>query len=370
MPPGSRDRERDNYGREKRPNTRKASEIVDCRALLKASLLVPCLGHPCSASPWREGTLPKRIPAGTKLVAADQNGGARTLIRASGVQAKPVEHRHLSPHFLIGGQPSWKHSGPVQLDLATVGNTPPIQAHAAGEQIPIVAARSLLETDYLPGHPSRPQDQQSRGATGKSIAYGESTGRQPFVLNALKLAGLTRKDVKLVPLRAADFPRCGAHRPGRRRGAERAALLAAISPILPIAAPSALPEEQNDRLPKQPDLSLCEQEGARRSGEGGGDPRVRRRAGSSASRWSHANARSLGRRLLRQAPEPEAGGRAQDRRIRRSAYQFPLLGQPDRQAASADRRDPRGRRPAASGLDARKEFDLRFDEVISSTTTN
>ena len=41
---------------------------------------------------------------------------------------------------------------------------------------------------------------------GKRITYAEGTGRQPFVLNALKLAGLTRKDVTLVPLRAADFP--------------------------------------------------------------------------------------------------------------------------------------------------------------------
>ncbi|QXZ80767.1 ABC transporter substrate-binding protein [Rhizobium sp. L51/94] len=41
---------------------------------------------------------------------------------------------------------------------------------------------------------------------GKKIAYAEGSGRQAFVLNALKAAGLTRDDVELIPLRVADFP--------------------------------------------------------------------------------------------------------------------------------------------------------------------
>ncbi len=84
---------------------------------------------------------------------------------------------------------------------------------------------------------------------GKSIAYGKGTGRQPFVLNALKLAELTRKDVKLVPPRAADFP------DAIRTGQVDAAALNEpdFSRYLADFADhgaSALPKEQNDRLPK------------------------------------------------------------------------------------------------------------------------
>ena len=90
--------------------------------------------------------------------------------------------------------------------MATVGNAPPIQAHAAGETIPIVAARQTSEPDYFlavrPGLTVSSLDE----LRGKRITYGEGTGRQPFVLKALKLAGLTTDDVTLVPLRAADFP--------------------------------------------------------------------------------------------------------------------------------------------------------------------
>ena len=57
------------------------------RALLKASLLLPFVAH-AVGSAAAQGALPQNIPAGTKLVVADQNEALQTLIRASGVQAK------------------------------------------------------------------------------------------------------------------------------------------------------------------------------------------------------------------------------------------------------------------------------------------
>ena len=92
------------------------------------------------------------------------------------------------------------------MDLAQVGDAPPIQAQAAGETIPIVAARVSSQPDYK--FAVRPGLAVASLADfrGKRISYGEGTGRQPFLLAALKQAGLTRKDVTLVPLRAADFP--------------------------------------------------------------------------------------------------------------------------------------------------------------------
>ena len=72
------------------------------------------------------------------------------------------------------------------LDLATVGNTPPIQAQAAGERILIVAAWRLSGPEY--GIAVRPGLKLTRLADirGKRIGYAEGTARQAFVLNLLK----------------------------------------------------------------------------------------------------------------------------------------------------------------------------------------
>lgn len=76
----------------------------------------------------------------------------------------------------------------------------PIQRLAdqvSGWFVPLVIGVQALPATIPPGTKLVIADQKD---------YGEGTGRQPFVFNALKLAGLTRKDVKLVPRRAADFP--------------------------------------------------------------------------------------------------------------------------------------------------------------------
>ncbi|WP_080744803.1 ABC transporter substrate-binding protein [Cupriavidus necator] len=149
-------------------------------------------------------TLPSAVSAGTKLIAADQNEALQTLMRASGEQAK--FSAQVSYANFLGGPAILEAFRAGALDLAVVGNTPPIQAHAAGEPLPIVAARKTSAPDYRfavrPGL-TIPTLQDLKG---KTVAYAEGTGRQPFVLTALKVAGLSRRDVKLVPLRAGEFP--------------------------------------------------------------------------------------------------------------------------------------------------------------------
>jgi sulfonate transport system substrate-binding protein len=150
-----------------------------------------------------QSALPTEVPKGTALVIADQSERLQTLFRASGEGAK-LSSKVTYANF---------KSGPAILeafragavDLATVGNAPPIQAHASGEKIPIVAAVRTSEIDY--GFVVRPGISVTKlqDLRGKKIAYAEGTGRQPFVLIALKQAGLTNKDVTLVPLRTADF---------------------------------------------------------------------------------------------------------------------------------------------------------------------
>lgn len=331
------------------------------RAVLKAVLLAPLLGS-TSVGVIAQEALPKQIPAGTKLVVADQNEALQTLIRASGVQAK-LSSAVTYANFL-GGPAILEAFRAGALDLATVGNTPPIQAHAAGERIPIVAARVSSETDYFLAVRPGLRINSLEELKGKSIAYGEGTGRQPFVLNALKLAGLTRKDVKLVPLRAADFP--DAIRTGQ---VDVAALnephFSRYLADFADRGASALPKEQNDRLPK----SLTYLYASKKALDDPGKAAAIREfvAGwIDASRWSHKNVDAWvdAYYVKRQNLKPADG-----RKIVESEgdFQFPLLASLiAKQQSLIDVIHEAGDLPKR--LDAREEFDLRFDEVITAKT--
>ncbi|XVQ08498.1 ABC transporter substrate-binding protein [Spirillospora sp. CA-255316] len=148
--------------------------------------------------------LPTAVPAGTKITFADQNEQDQTLLRTSGELAK-MKTKVRYANFL-GGPAILEAFRADAVDLAVVADTPPIQAQAAGEDVPIIAARQERPYDYklaiAPGAGIR----TLRDLKGKKVAYGEGTGRQPYILRALKKAGLTTKDVTLVPLKAGDFP--------------------------------------------------------------------------------------------------------------------------------------------------------------------
>jgi sulfonate transport system substrate-binding protein len=214
---------------------------------LRAPILQLLLPLAVIPEAWGQSTLPAQVPVGTKLVVADQNELLQTLMSVSGAQAKLASN--VTYANFLGGPAILEAFRAGALDLANVGNTPPIQAQAAGEQIPIVAARTSSETDYFFAVRPGLQIDSLEELRGKSIAYGEGTGRQPFVLNALKLAGLSKKDVHLVPLRAGDFP--DAIRSGQ---VDVAALNEPyFSRYLADFADrnaSAIQKQQNDRLPK------------------------------------------------------------------------------------------------------------------------
>lgn len=331
------------------------------RLFLKASLLAALFLGPVGTA-LAQSTLPATVPAGTKLVVADQNEALQTLIKASGVQGR-LSSEVTYANFL-GGPAILEAFRAGALDLATVGNTPPIQAHAAGEQIPIVAARISSETDYFLAVRPGLKIATLEELKGKSIAYGEGTGRQPFVLNALKLAGLTRKDVKLVPLRAADFP--DAVKTGQ---VDVAALnephFSRYLADFADRGASALPKAQNDRLPK----SLTYLYASKKALDDPAKAAAIREfvAGwIDASRWSHQNVEAwvdayyVKRQNLKVADA---------RRIVSSEgeYQFPLLASLiAKQQALIDVIHEAGDLPKR--LDAREEFDLRFDQVIAAKT--
>jgi sulfonate transport system substrate-binding protein len=308
----------------------------------------------------RGQALPTTVPNGTKLVAADQNEELQTLMTASGEQAK-LTGKVTYANFL-GGPAILEAFRAEALDLATVGNAPPIQAQAAGERIPIVAARLSSKPDYK--FAIRPSLAVTTLAEfrGKRIAYAEGTGRQPFVLTALKLAGLTKKDVTLIPLRSADFP--DAIRSGQ---VDIAALNEPhFSRYLADYADrgaSAVPSSQYDSLPRRLTYLYA-------SGKALGNPAKTAAIRDfvvhwiAANKWSEANAQAwVNAYYVKTENLKEADGRA----IVESdgAFSFPLLRALIKpQQALVDLIYEAGDIPKR--LDAKEEFDLRFDEVIES----
>jgi sulfonate transport system substrate-binding protein len=309
-----------------------------------------------------DGLWPPRVPSGTALVVGDQNEVLQTVMAASGEQARLAEK--VTYANFLGGPAVLEAFRAGALDLATVGNTPPIQAQAAGERILIVAAWRLSGPEY--GIAVRPGLKLTRLADirGKRIGYAEGTARQAFVLNLLKLAGLTRTDVTFVPLRSADFPdaiRAGAIDVGPLNEPHFSRYLADYAD----RGAGAIPASEIARLPRG--LSYLYASGAAL------EDTARTAAIAdfvthwiAAVRWSKANRDAwVDAYYVKQQNLSPADGR----KIEETAGEvsFPLLrGLVEQQQATADLIYQAGDLPKR--LEARAEFDFRFDEVIAANT--
>lgn len=139
-----------------------------------------------------------------KLVVADQSEFVRSLLEASGQQDKlsfNVEY----PNF-AGGPAILEAMRAGALDIAYVGDTPPIQARASGTLLPIVATFTREVAQYrLTSRPGLKIEKLAE-LKGKRLSYVEGSGRQVFLIEALNRAGLKLDDVTLVNLRVADLP--------------------------------------------------------------------------------------------------------------------------------------------------------------------
>jgi sulfonate transport system substrate-binding protein len=303
---------------------------------------------------------PAKVPTGTALIVADQNEVLQTLMSASGEQAG-LGSKVTYANFL-GGPAILEAFRAGALDLATVGNTPPVQAQAAGERILIVAALQLSGSDY--GIAVRPGLKLARleDFRGKRIGYAEGTARQPFVLNALKLAGLTRKDVTFIPLRSADFPdaiRSGQIDVAALNEPHFSRYLADYTD----RGASALPASEVARLPRGISYLYA------------GDAALNSPAKTAAIadfvahwiaaiRWSktHRDAWVETYYVKRQELSPADGNKIEDAA---GEITFPPLSSLiDKQQAIADLIYDAGDLPGR--LDVRQEFDLRFDKVIAA----
>jgi len=138
----------------------------------------------------------------TKLVIADQSELVRNLLEASGERDK----LNLELPNFAGGPAIYEAIRAGALDIAYVGDTPPIQARAAGTLLPIIASFTRERAQYI--LTSRPGLVINKLAElkGKKLSYIEGSGRQVYLIEALNRAGLSLSDVDLVRLRVADLP--------------------------------------------------------------------------------------------------------------------------------------------------------------------
>jgi sulfonate transport system substrate-binding protein len=331
---------------------------VGRRVLLTSAIGVAIFGH---ARAGAEIALwPADVPRGTSLVAADQNEVMQTLMIASGEQAKLASQ--VTYANCLGDPAILEAFRAGALDLASVGNAPPVQAQAAGERIPIVAAVLTSAVDYR--FATRPglKTERLEDLRGKRITYGEGTGRQPFVLYALKQAGLTRDDVTLVPLRAGDFP------DAVRGGQVDVAVLNEPHYSRYLAdyanrGASALPEREYARLPQGLSYLYASETALRNSAKAAAIAEFVAHW-IAAKRWSKANPDAwIGAYYVADQHLSQADGKRIEDAER--GVSFPLLrSMVGRQQAIADLIYDAGDIPQR--LDARDEFDLRFDTVIAA----
>ena len=139
----------------------------------------------------------------TRLVVADQSELLRHLLDASG-ERKRLGFQLELPNF-AGGPAIFEAIRAGALDIAYVGDTPPIQARAAGVNLPIIATFTRERAQYRLVQRAGANVQRLSDLRGKRVSYVEGSGRQVFLIEALTRAGLKLGDVQLVHLRVAEL---------------------------------------------------------------------------------------------------------------------------------------------------------------------
>ncbi|VCU70308.1 Putative aliphatic sulfonates-binding protein precursor [Pigmentiphaga humi] len=156
-----------------------------------------------AASARAAGDFDAKVPPDFQLVVADQRQQLQVAFAASGEQKKlPFKVKFAD---FRGGPAILEAFRGGALDLAIVGDAPPVQAHVSGYPLPIVGAKLTDAPTYRYALKPGSDIRKLGDLRGKKIAYAEGTAVQPFVLATLQKAGLTKKDVTLVPLRIVDF---------------------------------------------------------------------------------------------------------------------------------------------------------------------
>jgi len=171
-------------------------------ALLTLTLLITAHAAADATLPLTQ-PLPDSIPAGTSLNVADQDEVLQTLFKSSG-QLNTLKARVHFGNFSDGPEILEAfRAGAV--DVAVVGDAPPIQAQANGSEVLIVGVQRNSDREYQLAIAPGGHIRTLADLRGKRIANAPGTGREAFLYRLLEKAGLQPTDVKLVTLQSGDF---------------------------------------------------------------------------------------------------------------------------------------------------------------------
>lgn len=186
------------------PTSHRRGSLPTALALLVSALLLGACGSGADGDTLAaDAPLPTQVPEGTTLVVADQSEAQQVALKASGELAKlpfTVEFANFT-----GGPAILEAFRAGAADIATVGDTPPIHALVAGEDVPIVLAKQNDPRAYRLAVAPGVSIRALADLRGAKIAYAEGTAQQVIVLRALEKAGLKTSDVQLVRLQLAEY---------------------------------------------------------------------------------------------------------------------------------------------------------------------
>lgn len=167
------------------------------RFLLKVTALAAAVFFHTSVSA-------QEVSPEAKLIVGDQSEYFRNMLDASGEREK-IGFDLEMPNF-AGGPAVLEAMRAGAIDIAYVGDVPPILARASGTLLPIILTVDRELSEYYLVTRAGLKIEKLADLKGKKVSYVEGSGRQAFLIEALNRAGLTLKDVELVPLRVADLP--------------------------------------------------------------------------------------------------------------------------------------------------------------------
>jgi sulfonate transport system substrate-binding protein len=149
-----------------------------------------------------KAALPSAVPPGTSLKIASTDAGLE--YKLSGLESRfgfkvaSWVNLHAGPDIINAFR---AHS----LDVASNAGIPPIQAHFQGDKAKIVSVAQTRKPSYL--FVTRPGSDIRAVADfrGKRLGFSQGQAQGVVLLRALKEAGISVKDVKLVNLVATQF---------------------------------------------------------------------------------------------------------------------------------------------------------------------
>jgi sulfonate transport system substrate-binding protein len=141
--------------------------------------------------------------SGPALIVGDQAGtGAQALLQAAGLLHKlPFGLKFAD---FTSGPPILEAMNAGSVDVAGVGDAPPVFAAAGGAKISIVGARRNNPASAALLVPKGSSISSIKDLKGKKIAVGQGTSADYHLLTVLNQAGLTTHDVQLVYLQPAQ----------------------------------------------------------------------------------------------------------------------------------------------------------------------